>query len=498
MKHHIVRNKRLISLILTFIFIVMSVFCINGRYSDTVFAETTSDNTDYDEEDTTSEYLLTTEYPDEPGRAPDIVANAAIVMDAKTGNILYEKNAYSTKYPASITKIMTCYLALTHSKLNDTLTMSEDAIWGIDRDSSHIALDVGESISMEEGLYALMLESANEVAWAIGEHVSNGSITDFARLMTDTAKELGCKNTSFSNANGLHSDNHYTTCYDMALITKAALSLQDFRTITSTTSYSVSPTNLCDIERPLNQHCKMIVPYESYYYEYCEGGKTGYTDAANNTLVTWAKKDDTELICVIMDCMGSWNTYTDSKALYDYCFSSFNHTSAEGFFSFSDEDNKTAINMLNISYNSSYDGEISLYIDKDFYLSIKNDWNTNNILTYITYNDNITYDENNNSYNIGSITFSYEGNVIGSTSIFASGFVSNETQQVINDNTVNTQADNSGLTENKKHSFTKILLIIMALLVILFMLYTYYVRLQRRKKALKRRRYNAQYNRKRN
>ncbi|MGN0394696.1 MAG: D-alanyl-D-alanine carboxypeptidase family protein, partial [Coprococcus sp.] len=387
--------------------------------------------------------------------------------------------------------IMTCYLALKNSSFDETLTMSYDAIWGIERDSSNIALDVNENITMKEGLYALMLESANEVAWAIGEHISGGSITDFTGLMTKTAADLGCKGTNFTNANGLHDEKHYTTCYDMALITKAALSLKDFRTITSTLNFTVAPTNLCEEERPLNQHCKMVQPDSSYYYEYCEGGKTGYTEDANNTLVTWAKKGDTELICVIMDCMGSWNAYTDSKALYEYCFNNYTRLSAEEYISFSESDRNEAVNRLNTFYSTDFSGEINLSTDANYYLSVKNDWNTQNITTDITYTDTVTFDELSGTYNIGNMVFKYNGNVIGQTPILVSGYSHNTMQ----DKSDNKQAEETqGIVKtsdkNKKHSLKVIITIavIIAALTTIYLLYAAHVRKQRKLKSLARKR----------
>lgn len=141
---------------------------------------------------------------------PAITSSSAIIMEAKTGQILYEKNSHARQYPASITKILTAYLAIKHGDLNATITMSDSAVWGIDRGSSHIALDVGEQISMSDALYAVMLVSANEAAWAIAEQVS-GSLTNFVQLMNDTSQSLGCTDTHFTNANGLHDAEHYTT-----------------------------------------------------------------------------------------------------------------------------------------------------------------------------------------------------------------------------------------------------------------------------------------------
>lgn len=476
--------------LIAFILIIMSVFCINGA-SFSFAEENDYWDDEYNEEATTeSEYKITTEYPDEPGKEPDIVANSAIIMDASTGSILYEKNGYDKKYPASITKIMTCYLALLNCSYDETLTMSYDAIWGIDRDSTHIALDVDERITMKEGIYALMLESANEVAWAIGEHITGGSITEFTKLMNKTASDLGCTGTHFNNANGLHDTNHYTTCYDMALITKAALTLKDFRTITGTLEYFVAPTNLCKEERPLNQHCKMIQPYSDYYYEYCEGGKTGYTEDANNTLVTWAKKGDMELICVIMDCAGAWNAYTDSKALYEYCFNNYKYLSPDKYISFSDTDKNEVLNKMNSFYNTDYSDDITLYVDKNYLLSVKNDWDIQNINTDITYNESFTFDEQTAAYHIGNIIFTYDNKIIGQTPLFVSGYIEdNKTEKTGNKTITETQETIKTSETNKKHSLkiTIIITVIIAITIIC-LLYSSYIKKQRRLKLLAKKR----------
>ena len=208
---------------------------------------------------------------------PQITSTSAIIMDAQSGQIIYEKNSHTQQYPASITKIMTAYLAIKNGDLNSTITMSDAAVWGIDRNSSHIALDVGEEISMSDALYAVMLMSANEAAWAIAEQVS-GSLENFVQLMNDTAQSLGCKDTHFTNANGLHDPDHYTTAYDMALITKEALTSKTFREYASETYHEIPPTNMNNETRYLTQGNRMMLSNSEYYYPACQGGKTGYTD----------------------------------------------------------------------------------------------------------------------------------------------------------------------------------------------------------------------------
>ena len=245
----------------------------------------------------------------------------AIVMEMNTGTILYDKNSKEARYPASITKIMTTMLALENSELNEMVTFSDEAI--DNTEGSGIARDYGEQMTMEDCLYAIMLESANECAYAVAEHIS-GSIEAFADLMNAKAKELGCVNTNFVNPHGLHDDNHYTCCYDMALIAKAAYENETFRIITSTKARMIPPTNKHAEETPLQNHNKLLHRYQkgNYVYEYCTGGKTGYTTNANATLVTFAEKDGMALVCVVMNTDGV-SEWTDSRALFDYCFDNF-------------------------------------------------------------------------------------------------------------------------------------------------------------------------------
>lgn len=261
-------------------------------------------------------------------KGPDVISESAVLMELSTGTVLYEKNAHERNYPASITKIMTVLLCLENSNLNETVTFSKNAIFGIERDSSHISLDVGEQITMEQTLYAIMLESANEAALGAGEHVA-GSISGFADLMNAKAKSLGCTDTHFCNPNGLHNDDHYTSAYDMALITREAMKNPSFRQITKTKRYIIEPTNKNKETRYFSNHHAMIYgrDYPQYETDYVIGGKTGYTSKAGNTLVTVARKNGMELVCVLMrsrgPASGTSNEYTDTLDLFDYGFNNF-------------------------------------------------------------------------------------------------------------------------------------------------------------------------------
>lgn len=252
--------------------------------------------------------------------APILESNAAVVIEAETGTVLYDKNMNMRCYPASITKILTAILAIENSSLHDMVYYSEGNIASVPRDSSHIAINPGEELTMENSLYGMLLASANECANAIAEHVS-GSVPAFVEKMNERAKELGAVNTHFANANGLPDDNHYTTCYDMAMISRAAVFNETYRKINGITSYLIPPTNLQPEFRPINSLHRLLMSGSSHY-EGCFGGKTGYTTAAGSTLVTFAERDGMTLICVVMQST-SPACFTDSAALLDYGFQSF-------------------------------------------------------------------------------------------------------------------------------------------------------------------------------
>ena len=258
---------------------------------------------------------------------PTIDAKAAIVMDAATGQILYDKNMKKQKYPASLTKLMTVLLTLENCKFNEKVKFSEEAVFGIEPGSSNIGIVPGEILTVEQCLYGMMLESANEVCSAIAEHIS-GSVEDFAKLMTKHAKELGCINTQFQNANGLHDDDHYTTAYDMALVLQELLKHPEFRTIASSRNYELKKTNKSKA-RWLGNHHKMIRYPQSDTYSISDSvtvtsGKTAFTLKAKTCLATSATNGEMELICIVMDDTGA-SVYWDTQKLLRYIFKNYEY-----------------------------------------------------------------------------------------------------------------------------------------------------------------------------
>ncbi len=263
----------------------------------------------------------------EKAEVPSVESPTAILVDRKSGAILYQKEADTTFYPASITKIMTALLTLENCSLDEMVTFSYRATHELEEGATHIARTEGEEMTVRDCLYALLLQSANEVAQALAEHIS-GSIEDFGVLMTERAKELGCTHTNFVNPSGLNNENHYTTVHDMAIIMRAALDTPGFLEIDSTLTYEIPPTNKHE-ESTWVAHKHPLLKYGDTPYEYAVAGKTGYTQLAGNSLVTYAVKGDAELICVIMNAPAGCRA-EDTIALLEYGFNNFTwHSMAE-------------------------------------------------------------------------------------------------------------------------------------------------------------------------
>ncbi len=252
-------------------------------------------------------------------QGPAIYAESGILVDLDTQEILYSKNMDKQLYPASITKIMTTLVAIESSSAEEPVTFSQHALDSIEWDSSNIGCRLNETLTMEQCWYAMLLNSANEVCCGVAEHVS-GSIEAFVDRMNQKAAELGCTSTHFSNTNGLPDENHYTTAHDMALIANAAYQNETFRQVFTTRRYDIPPTPQYTETRYLYNHHKMMQPDTDYYYDGCLGGKTGYTEAALNTLVTLASRNGKNLLCVTMRTAGR-QVYTDTASLFDYGFS---------------------------------------------------------------------------------------------------------------------------------------------------------------------------------
>lgn len=254
-------------------------------------------------------------------KQPKIHGKSGIVIDAKSGKILYAKKIDDRHYPASITKILTTLVAIENNKdLYEEVTFSNYAVNSIEPGSTHIGIKAGEKIPLIDVLNAIMLESANEACNGAAEHTV-GTTKKFVELMNKKAQELGCTNSHFVTTNGLHDDNHYVTARDMAKISKAALENDMFRYVACKANAYITSTNKDKHGKELWNHHKMV-KRTMYVYDGVEGGKTGYTTKAGGTLVTFAKRGDQELITVDL-CAHGYELYEDTIKMLNYGFNNY-------------------------------------------------------------------------------------------------------------------------------------------------------------------------------
>ena len=259
--------------------------------------------------------------------APEIFGDAAVLIDGATGQVLYDKQMDKQKYPASITKIMTALLTVENLELTQKIIIDADTPF---TDGNRIFLVEGEEVTVEQLLNAMLVESANDAATAIGKEIS-GTIPEFSNLMNQRAKELGAKNTNFNNPNGLPDLSHVTTAYDLAMITKEALTHEEIRKVVSTYKYTFAATNkqperylynknrlIYDTATKVNLNGVMI-PVK---YDGATGVKTGYTGDAGYCLISSAKRDGMELIAVVLQSDNA-NLFLDSIKLLEYGFSNY-------------------------------------------------------------------------------------------------------------------------------------------------------------------------------
>ncbi|MCI8962415.1 MAG: D-alanyl-D-alanine carboxypeptidase [Eubacterium sp.] len=361
---------------------------------------------------------ISTEYVGaERKSAPSISAEAGCVIDVQSGAVLYDKNMNKREYPASITKIMTTLVALENCSLSEEVEYGKSAFANWEPGASNASIEVGEKMNMKESLYAVMLASANEACNGVADHIA-GSIDAFVGKMNEKAQSLGCKNTHFANTNGLWKKDHYTTAYDMALIGRAAIQNKDFKEITGSRSFIMSKTNKRKAGYPLANHHKMINPgdYPQYGYEYCEGGKTGYTSKCRNTLVTFAKKGNMELVCVILKCDNSvWlepNAYTDTTKLFNYCFANYEKTSIQQDMA-SDINEQYLFTKFSPFYSKSTS---SLHIEEEAGIILPKGVSADKAEKKVEYFDQPQ--EMNGKKVIGRLSYIYKGQEVGGSNIY--------------------------------------------------------------------------------
>lgn len=376
---------------------VLLVGVISGGFAEKVYCE---------DENKQIYEVVQDESVNWPNPATEPNGKSAILMEKDTKAIVYGKNINEKLYPASITKIMTALLAVEKLNLTDTITFTGEMLEGLPYDAARQGVVAGETMTVEDCLYSLLLRSNNDIGVALA-YVMAGSEEEFGKMMTDRAKEMGAVNTNFVNSTGLHDENHYTTAYDMAVITAEAMNNPTFAKIWSTSEYTLSATNITESFSIWHRH-NMLVEGRVDYYPFATGGKTGYTDQAGRTLVTSAKNEGTEYIAVIMYTTNEL-VFNDTKELFNYGFSNFRKVSIK--------DNEIRFGLANDNaqvVDRIYGGDIAMFTMGEGEAIVPVNENISNL----SYKVDMT--KTNEKGHVAKITYTYNGNEIGSASVYVS------------------------------------------------------------------------------
>lgn len=266
-------------------------------------------------------------FPAAAADVPELAGKEAVLYCAENGQVLLDKEMDTPAHPASITKLMTALLVFESGRdLSETVTVSYEAVHSIERGSTNIALDTGEEVTLEQMMYAMLLTSANDAANVLAETV-DGTQEAFAEHMTARAAELGCRHTNFVNAHGLDDRLHYTTAYDMAVITRALLEYDQFAEISGTQVYYMPPTNKQAEQREFWNKQNILNSQSKFYDATAIAGKNGYTTQAGHTLVTVARRDGVTLVAVTMGTTESkYDKHRDTVAMFAYGYDNFTKT----------------------------------------------------------------------------------------------------------------------------------------------------------------------------
>lgn len=349
-----------------------------------------------DVSDSTSQNLIISK-----SEEPDIISQSAILMDSNTGKILYSKNETSKMYPASTTKIVTAILVLENCNLDDIVTVDYDAVMSIPDGYSTAYLQINEQLTVEQLLQLLLIHSANDAANVLAQYVG-GSIESFVSMMNTKVNELGLSNTHFTNAYGMHDENHYTTAQDLAIIMKYCIKNEDFRRIAGSASCAIPATNAYGTRQYTSTN-ELIIPNNSNYYPYLTSGKTGYTSQAGDCLVSSSYKDDLELICVILGgktVNGVSTRFLETKTLYQYGYNNYSIQTL-----LNEDDIVTQIDVKNATKDSK---NLDLLANSSISALLENTVSKEDLNIEINLNDNIKAPIQQGD-NLGSVSYVIDG-----------------------------------------------------------------------------------------
>lgn len=330
---------------------------------------------------------------------PQIQGETAAIIDAKTGKLLFGKEEHKRMYPASTTKVLTALVALERAKLSDVVTVGPDAV---NAGGTSIWLLDGEQLSLEELIHALLLNSANDAGVAIAEHIA-GSLESFAEISNLTAKKLGARDTNFTNPHGMPGENHYSTAYDLALIGRKAMENEEFRRIVTTVHHEI-PRNDPEAQKYLFNHNKLLWS-KVYGYKGATGLKTGYTVQAGQCIIASAKRDDRELIAVVLRTEGA-NLWTDAAKLLDYGFDNFENRQLV--------QKDKVMTSIPVKYGK---GNAKLVASEDYYYTFKKE-NPEDLQTTLEIAESTTAPVNKGEV-LGAIVIKRDNEAIGRVNLLA-------------------------------------------------------------------------------
>lgn len=298
-----------------------------------------------------------------------VQSEAGIVMDMDSGAVLFGQNIHQQKAPASITKLLTALIVIENANLDDMVTFSHDAVYNVESGSGNkLQLEEGDTLSVRDCLYVMLLQSSNQAANALAEHVA-GSREAFVDMMNQKIAEIGCQESHFANPSGLNDETQRVSAYDMALIAREAFKNETLLEISSTKKASIPPTINNPEGRTFSMEHKLLITEDENsenYYPYAVAGKTGYTSIAGQTLVTYAVREDRKEVAVTLKSTQATH-YSDTRTILDFGFARFKNVNiAENETSYvTGED---AVEIAGESYQPS-----ELFIEKDAVITLPND-----------------------------------------------------------------------------------------------------------------------------
>ena len=382
------------------ILIIMIITLINTFISSKIYADPIQENTNTVTDTTNIQ-------PKSNITSLNLYSEAAVLIDSKTGKILYGKNENKKMYPASTTKILTAIIALEKCNLSDKITASYQAVMSLPSGYSNAAIQPDETLTLKDLLEVFLIHSANEAGFIIAEHIS-GSISEFANLMNQKVAEIGCTSTHFTNPSGIHNDDHYSTASDMALIAKYCMQNETFREIVSKRSCTIAPTDKYK-ERYFTNTNDLVMPGSQYYYEYAIGIKTGYTSQAKNCLISASLKDGLEIIAVVLGASttetGRSGRCIDSVNLFEYGYS--NYKSQEIISS------NTIAKEIVVENATKETENLPLLVKDPVSSVVPVEFDLNNLNSTIELNENLTAPISEGSV-VGKITYNIDGTTYSS------------------------------------------------------------------------------------